>query len=154
MKGHDEVKEAHGILRNNELGLDFRGFVEGNDICEGAVDVVVTDGFTGNVALKTMEGTGRMVSHYMTNAFKSSAWAKLGYLLAKSAIVDLRESLDPRRRNGAMFVGLGGIAVKSHGSADGYGYYNAVRVAIELVENHINRKIVEDMQLSSALKKD
>ena len=148
MKGHDEVKEAHGILRNNELGLDFHGFVEGNDICEGTVDVIVTDGFTGNVALKTMEGTGRMVGHYVTNTFKSSLKAKLGYLLARSAISGLRKSLDPRSRNGAMFVGLGGIAVKSHGSADAYGYYNALRVAIELVENHINRKIVEDLKLS------
>ncbi len=149
MKGHDEIKEAYNILRNNNLGIDFHGFVEGNDIAEGTVDVVVTDGFTGNIALKTAEGTGKMVSHYVSNAFRSSLRPKLGYLLAKPAIDNLKKSLDARRRNGAMFLGLGGIAIKSHGSADGYGYYRALRVAIELVSNQINQKILEEIKLSN-----
>ncbi len=151
MKGHDEVKQAHQILRNTDLGLNFYGFVEGNDIAEGTVDVVVTDGFTGNVALKTAEGMGRMVRTYMSNAFTSSLGSKLGYLLAKPAIARLRKSLDPRRRNGAMFLGLGGIAVKSHGSADGYGFYYAIRVAAELASNRINHKILEELKLSVML---
>jgi len=151
MKGIDEVKEAAQILRNPELGLNFHGFVEGNDIAEGTVDVVVTDGFTGNVALKTAEGIGRMVSKYVSNAFTSSLGSKLGYLLAKPAIARLRKSLDPRRRNGAMFLGLNGIAVKSHGSADGYSYYFALRVAVELATNRINQKILEELKLSLTL---
>lgn len=151
MKGHDEIKEAFNILRNTSLGLDFHGFIEGNDIAEGTVDVIVTDGFTGNISLKTAEGIGRMVSHYVGNSFRSSLRSKLGYLLAKPAIDDLRKSLDPRRRNGAMFLGLGGIAVKSHGSADGYGYYHALRVAIELVSSKINTKILEELKLSNTL---
>jgi len=151
MKGNDEVKQASQMLRNPELGLDFYGFVEGNDIAEGTVDVVVTDGFTGNVALKTAEGIGRMVSRYVSNAFKSSLGSKLGYLLAKPAIAQLRKSLDPRRRNGAMFLGLNGIAVKSHGSADGYSYYFALRVAAELASSRINHKILEELKLSLTL---
>ncbi len=151
VKGVDEVKEAYQMLRNPELGLNFHGFVEGNDIAEGTVDVVVTDGFTGNVALKTAEGIGRMVSRYVSSAFKSSLGSKLGYLLAKPAIARLRKSLDPRRRNGAMFVGLNGIAVKSHGSADGYSFYFALRVAAELASNRINHKILEELKLSTHL---
>ena len=148
LKGHDEVKEASTILRNKELGLNFYGFVEGNDIGNGTVDVVVTDGFTGNIALKTAEGIGKMVSSYVSNAFKSSIFAKIGYLLAKPAMANLRKSLDPRRRNGAMFLGLGGISIKSHGSADSYSYYFALKVAVELVSNRINDKILEELKLS------
>jgi glycerol-3-phosphate acyltransferase PlsX len=151
MKGNDEVKEASQILRNPELGLNFHGFVEGDDIAAGTVDVVVTDGFTGNVALKTAEGIGRMVSRYVNNAFTSSMFSKLGYLLAKPAIAQLRKSLDPRRRNGAMFLGLNGIAVKSHGSADGYSFYFALRVAVELAASNINNKILEELKLSLSL---
>ncbi len=148
MKGLDEVKEAHRILRNTELGLDFHGFVEGNDIAAGTVDVVVTDGFTGNVALKTAEGIGRMVSIYVNNTFKSSLSAMLGYFFARPAIARLKKLLDPRRRNGAMFLGLNGIAVKSHGSADGYSFHYAIRVAADLAANRINHKILEELKLS------
>lgn len=147
MKGHDEIKDASVLLKNNTMGLDFYGFVEGNDIASGKVDVIVTDGFTGNVALKTAEGTGHLVSHYLSRAFQSSIMAKLGYVLARTAIKNLRKSLDPRRRNGAMFLGLNGIAVKSHGSADGYGYHFAIKVAIELVKNRINEKILEELKM-------
>jgi glycerol-3-phosphate acyltransferase PlsX len=148
MKGNDEVKQASQFLRNTDLGLNFHGFVEGDDIAQGTVDVVVTDGFTGNVALKTAEGIGRMVSRYLSNAFTSSFWSKMGYLLAKPAMARLRKSLDPRRRNGAIFLGLNGIAVKSHGSADGYSFYFALRVAVELVANRVNQKILEELKLS------
>ena len=151
-KGHKRgAKQAAQVLRNPDLGLNFHGFVEGNDIAQGTVDVVVTDGFTGNVALKTAEGIGRMVSRYVNNAFRSSLTAKLGYLFAKPAIARLRKSLDPRRRNGAMFLGLGGIAVKSHGSADGYSFYFALRVAVDLASSRINHKILEELKLSANL---
>ncbi len=149
LKGVNEVRQASQILRNTDLGLNFHGFVEGDDIAQGTVDVVVTDGFTGNVALKTAEGIGRMVSRYVSNAFQSSFTAKLGYLLAKPAMARLRKSLDPRRRNGAMFLGLNGIAVKSHGSADGYSFYFALKVAVELAGSRINHKIVEELKLSA-----
>ena len=151
MKGLDEVRQASQMLRNTDLGLNFHGFVEGDDIAGGTVDVVVTDGFTGNVALKTAEGIGRMVSRYVSNAFRSSFGAKLGYLLAKPAIARLRKSLDPRRRNGAMFLGLNGIAVKSHGSADAYSFYFALRVATDLAESRINAKILEELKLAANL---
>lgn len=148
MKGLDEVKEAGRLLRNPELGLDFHGFVEGNDIAAGTVDVVVTDGFTGNVALKTAEGIGKMVSTYVSNTFRSSWMAMLAYFIARPAISKLKKLLDPRRRNGAMFLGLNGIAVKSHGSADGYGFHYAIRVAADLAANRINHKILEELKLS------
>jgi glycerol-3-phosphate acyltransferase PlsX len=151
MKGLDEVRQASQILRNTDLGLNFYGFVEGDDIAKGTVDVVVTDGFTGNVALKTAEGIGRMVSLYVNNAFRSTLGAMLGYFLAKPAIARLRKSLDPRRRNGAMFLGLNGIAVKSHGSADGYSFYFALRVAVDLASSKINQKILEELKLSANL---
>lgn len=148
MKGLDHVKEAHRILKNPELGLDFHGFVEGDDISAGTVDVIVTDGFTGNVALKTAEGIGRMVSKYVNNTFRSSWSAMIGYLFAKPAIGQLKKLLDPRRRNGAMFLGLNGIAVKSHGSADGFSFHYAIRVAADLAANRINNKILEELKLS------
>lgn len=146
MKGHDEVKEAYASLKSGKVNINFHGFVEGNDIAQGTVDVVVTDGFTGNVALKTAEGTGKLVSHFVRSAFKSSLAAKLSYLLARSAMTNLRKSMDPRRYNGAMFVGLGGIAIKSHGSADGYGYYRALRVAIDLVSGQVNQRIIAEIE--------
>lgn len=148
MKGLDQVKEAHQLLRNTELGIDYHGFVEGNDISAGTVDVIVTDGFTGNVSLKTAEGIGRMVSRYVNDTFRSSPMAMLGYLFARPAIARLKKLLDPRRRNGAMFLGLNGIAVKSHGSADGYGFHYAIRVAADLATNRINHKILEELKLS------
>jgi len=148
MKGHDEIKEAYKILQNSELGLNFHGFIEGNDIGQGKVDVVVTDGFTGNVSLKTAEGISKMISTYVSRAFNSSLLAKIGYLLAKTSMLKLRKSLDPRRRNGAMFLGLGGIVIKSHGSADGYSFYFALKVALESVTGRINHKILEELKLS------
>lgn len=148
MKGHDEVKEAYAALKNGNMDINFHGFVEGNDIAEGTVDVIVTDGFTGNVALKTAEGTGKLVSYFVKSAFQSSLLAKLAYILIKPAMTRLRKTLDPRRYNGAMFLGLSGISVKSHGSADGYGYYRAIRVAVELVEGRINERILREIKLT------
>lgn len=150
MKGHEELKDAFAMLKTNNVGINFYGFVEGNDIAQGTVDVVVTDGFTGNVALKTTEGTGRLVSHYVKSSFQASLRAKLAFLLAKSAITKLRKSLDPRRYNGAMFLGLAGISVKSHGFVDGYGYYWAIRVAVELVAGRINERILEEIKMSGS----
>ncbi len=134
-KGHEQLHEAARILRNVPLPGRFEGFVEGDDIPKGTVDVVVTDGFTGNVALKTAEGTAKLVNEYIRRTFRSSLLAGLGYLLARPALGKLRRRIDPRRYNGAMLVGLNGIVVKSHGGTDALGFANAISVAIDMVQH-------------------
>jgi glycerol-3-phosphate acyltransferase PlsX len=145
-KGHDSLRQASAILRESALPIKFHGFVEGDDIGEGTVDVVVTDGFTGNVALKTAEGTARMVGHFLRAALSSSTMSKVGALLAKGALNEFRTHMDPRRYNGAMLVGLNGICVKSHGSTDDLGFANAIGVAANLVAGRINERIKEDLE--------
>jgi glycerol-3-phosphate acyltransferase PlsX len=145
MKGHDEVRTAAAILRDGALAEQFFGFVEGNDITAGTTDVIVTDGFTGNVALKTAEGTARLYGEFLRGAFKSSLPARLGYALARHAIQKVRERTDPRRYNGAMFLGLNGIVVKSHGGTDELGFANAINVAYDMAANRINERILEDL---------
>ena len=151
MKGHDEVKEAHRILRSGAIPVNYYGFVEGHDILEGTTDVVVTDGFTGNIALKTAEGTSRLIYTALKTAITNSWAAKIGYLLARPTIRLALKQYDPRKNNGAMLLGLNGIAVKSHGSADAKSFANAVRVALQLVENNINAKIMDELAHVSAL---
>ncbi len=150
LKGRDEVKQALELIKNNGQHLNFHGFIEGNDIAEGTVDVVVTDGFSGNIALKTAEGAARLIRTYLKDAFSSSPISKAGALLATGALKAVKEKLDDRKRNGAMFLGLNGIAVKSHGSADAYSFCNAISVAVELVAHHINVRIIEEIQISTA----
>jgi glycerol-3-phosphate acyltransferase PlsX len=145
LKGHGTIREAAAALRASDLPIEFRGFVEGTDLTSGKVDVVVTDGFTGNVALKAMEGTVGLYSHFLREAFKSSILAKLGYALAKPALQLLRERLDPRRYNGAMFLGLNGVVVKSHGGTDALGFANAIGVAVDLVAQGTNDRITAEM---------
>jgi phosphate acyltransferase len=132
MKGHDEVREADRILKQAHMPMDYRGFVEGDDISKGGTDVVVTDGFTGNVALKTAEGTARLISHYMSSAVRRSFFARMGYLLAIGAFRTLRNKLDPRRVNGGVFLGLNGVVVKSHGGTDGTGFAHALDLAVDM----------------------
>jgi phosphate acyltransferase len=147
MKGHDAVRDAAGVLRQTKLPIHFEGFVEGDDITAGTVDVVVTDGFTGNVALKTAEGTARLYSEFLRRAFKSSLFAKLGYLLARHALGKLRARLDPRRYNGAMLLGLNGVVVKSHGGTDALGYANAIGVAIDMAAQGFAEKIRQEIEV-------
>ncbi len=149
LKGRGEVKEAMEILKTGKLGLNFHGFIEGNDIAGGTVDVVVTDGFTGNVALKTAEGAARLIRTYLRDAFASSPLAKLGGILAMGAMRAVKDKLDDRKRNGAMFLGLNGIAVKSHGGADAFSFCNAISVAVELVAHNINTRITDEIKNSS-----
>ena len=144
MKGHEALHEAAGVLREADLPGRFAGFIEGDDIAKGSVDVVVTDGFTGNVALKTAEGTAALINEYMRRTFKSSPLAGLGYLLARSAMRKLRKRLDPRRYNGAIFLGLNGITVKSHGGTDALGFANAIGVAIDMKKYGIIEKTRAD----------
>jgi glycerol-3-phosphate acyltransferase PlsX len=144
LKGHEAVREANAILRSTPMPGHFHGFVEGDDIAKGTVDVVVTDGFTGNIALKTIEGTAKLHSEFLRQTFRSSILARLGYLLARPAINGLRVRVDPRRYNGAIFLGLNGIAVKSHGGTDALGFANAIGVAIDMVLHGAIEKIKED----------
>lgn len=146
MKGHEVLRDASALLRAPGLPILFEGFIEGDDVWEGTVDVAVTDGFTGNVALKTAEGLARLYSGLLRAAFQSSLASKLGYLLARPALNKVRQRLDPRRYNGAMFLGLNGIAVKSHGGTDAFGFANAVGVAIDMVANGFNDKIIQELK--------
>jgi len=148
MKGHELVQTAHQLLKAAELPLDYAGFVEGNDILEGTVDVVVTDGFTGNIALKTAEGAARMIYNSIRTALESSFSARLGYLLAKPALSMALRKFDPRAHNGAILLGLNGIAVKSHGGTDAKGFSNAIKLAVKLVSQDINRKIIDELEQS------
>jgi glycerol-3-phosphate acyltransferase PlsX len=145
MKGHDEVKEAHRILRSGNYPIEYHGFVEGNDILEGTTDVVVTDGFTGNIALKTAEGASRLIYTALKSAIEQSFAAKVGYLLARPAIRMAMRRFDPRKLNGAILLGLNGIAVKSHGGADGKSFANAIKVAIAMSQNRVNEKIIAEL---------
>lgn len=144
LKGNDSVKQAAAILSETHLPIDFRGFVEGDGIGLGTVDVIVTDGFTGNVALKTVEGTAKLFTDALKQELTGSLFGMAGALIAKPAIDSFRTRFDPRRYNGAMFLGLGGICVKSHGGTDGLGFCHAIKVAHELVVDNLNDGIKED----------
>ncbi len=145
VKGHETVRSAAARLKEMPFPGRFYGFVEGNDIAAGTTDVVVTDGFTGNVALKTAEGTAKLYAEFLRRTFQSSLIAKLGYLLARPAFNRLKQRADPRRYNGAMFLGLRGVCVKSHGGADAFGFANAIGVAANLAINGFNDKIKDEM---------
>lgn len=140
-KGDEILRNAAATLRESPIGKQFHGFVEGHDIAGGTVDVVVTDGFTGNVALKTGEGALRLVGGLLKDVFNAGPFAKIGYLFARGGLKRLREMLDPRRYNGAVFLGLNGVVVKSHGAADAEGFAHAVDVAMNMLANDFNQRI-------------
>ena len=151
IKGIEDVKNAALLLRDSPLpNLAYHGFVEGDDLGRGTVDVVVTEGFTGNIALKTAEGTAKQVATYMRDAMGGSLAAKLGYLLARRAFADLREKLDPRTVNGGVFLGLDGIVIKSHGGSDALGTANAIDVGVATVRHHLLERIRESLALAKA----
>lgn len=141
MKGHEEVREAHAVLRTDAVPVNYTGFVEGHDIAAGTVDVVVTDGFTGNIALKTAEGTARFISGLLKEALTSGPMAKLGALIAMPALKAMARRIDPSSVNGGPLLGLNGIVVKSHGGATAEGYGNAIRVAVELARSDYLTKV-------------
>ena len=138
-KGPDPVRDAASLL--SQSGLNYMGFIEGNEIFSGKADVVVTDGFTGNVALKTMEGTTGLISHYVNRAFTQNIFSKLQAILAAPVLKDLRGSMDPRDYNGASLVGLNGIVIKSHGGADSYAFTHAIETALVELTKHVPRQI-------------
>ncbi|MBW6396516.1 phosphate acyltransferase PlsX [Roseomonas sp. HJA6] len=145
LKGDDRVRAAAETLRDSHIGGNFRGFVEGHDITAGTTDVIVTDGFTGNVALKTGEGALKLMRDLLRQVFTSSVPARLGYLLARPALDRLREWMDPRRYNGAILIGLNGVVVKSHGGTDALGFAHAVDVAMDMVTHGFNERIREGL---------
>jgi len=155
VKGLEDVKEAARLLREANLdNMHYHGFVEGNDLGKGTVDVVVTEGFTGNIALKTAEGTARQITQLLREAMSRTWMAKLGYILAKSAFDVLREKLDPRKTNGGVFLGLNGIVIKSHGSADAEGYAAAIDVGYDMAHNGLTQKIENDLKKYHAAHED
>ncbi len=151
LKGHSTLRDAAQILRDTHFHGEFIGFIEGDDLTSGTTDVAVTDGFTGNVALKTAEGTARLVTEMLRETFASSFLARIGYLFARGAFEKFRARTDPRRYNGAMFLGLSGVCVKSHGGTDALGFANAVSVGVDLVAQDFNQRIAEEMDLVTGI---
>ncbi|WP_198174097.1 phosphate acyltransferase PlsX [Mesorhizobium xinjiangense] len=148
IKGQEEVREAGQMLRDVALKtMDYHGFVEGDDIGKGTVDVVVTEGFSGNIALKSAEGTARQISEYLRAAMSRTLLARIGYVLAKGAFDRLREKMDVRKINGGVFLGLNGIVVKSHGGTDDEGFAAAVELGYDMVRNRLIDKIRVDIDL-------
>ena len=142
VKGLEQVREAGASLREQKFpGLDYRGFVEGDDIGKGTVDVVVTEGFAGNIALKTAEGTARQIAEYLKGAMSRTLSARIGYLFARSAFRQLRERMDPRKANGGVFLGLNGIVIKSHGGTDAEGFAAAIEIGHDVVRDDLLAKI-------------
>lgn len=147
VKGQEEVKEAGRLIRESGLDtMDYYGFVEGDDLGKGTVDVVVTEGFTGNIALKTAEGTARQIAQYLRAAMSRTLLAKIGYLLAKGAFDQLRDKMDPRKVNGGVFLGLNGIVIKSHGGTDSEGFAAAIDVGYDMARNGLTQKIENDLK--------
>ncbi|HEV2513066.1 phosphate acyltransferase PlsX [Bosea sp. (in: a-proteobacteria)] len=144
IKGVEAIKEAGRILRESNLPhFDYHGFVEGDDLGKGTVDVVVTEGFTGNIALKTAEGTAKQIGEYLRAAMGRSLMSKIGYLFARGAFAALKEKMDPRKANGGVFLGLEGIVIKSHGGTDAIGFASATELGYEMVRENLMAKVRE-----------
>jgi glycerol-3-phosphate acyltransferase PlsX len=144
IKGVEQVKEAGRILREANLPhLDYKGFIEGDDIGKGTTDVVVTEGFAGNIALKTAEGTAKQIGQYLRDAMSRTLMSKVGYLFAKDAFNALKDRMDPRKVNGGVFLGLDGVVIKSHGGTDKIGFASAIDIAYDMVRYDLLAKIRE-----------
>ena len=146
VKGVEQVKEAGKFLREADIeNLNYIGFVEGNDLGKGTADVFVVEGFTGNIALKTAEGTAQQIAQYLRSAMRRTWLSRIGYLLARGAFQMLKDKLDPRKVNGGVFLGLNGIVIKSHGGTDAEGYSSAIDVAYDMAHNGLLAKIQHDL---------
>jgi phosphate acyltransferase len=151
VKGLEAVREAGRILRDAQLAeIEYAGYVEGDDIGKGTVDVVVTEGFAGNIALKTAEGTARQLAQYLRSAMTKTLLSKLGYVLASDAFATLREKMDPRKSNGGVFLGLNGIVIKSHGGTDAEGFAYAVDIGHDMVRYDLLAKISQTLNARSS----
>lgn len=147
LKGNTMVKEAHLLIQKTGVIPHYKGFIEGNHIFDNIVNVVVTDGFTGNVALKTIEGTVQLLTRMIKEELTRTWQGKLGGFLAQSSFSAFKNRIDPRRYNGAPFLGLNGISVKSHGGTDGFGFASALLVALDMVRHNINDRIRHEVLL-------
>ncbi len=145
LKGSDVIKEADRMLREANIPMDYKGFTEGHGLGGGEVDVVVTDGFTGNIALKTAEGTAKMIANLLKRSLMESILSKIGALFASSSLQSLKNHLDPNNHNGAVFMGLNGLVIKSHGGASAKGFAAAIGVAVDMAENDLAGKITRDL---------
>lgn len=145
VKGLDQIREAAAVLKDAPLPMRYHGFVEGDDVGQGVVDVVVTDGYTGNVALKTAEGTAKQIGQYLRAAMARSLLARLGAVLAQGAFRALKDKLDPRQMNGGIFLGLNGIVVKSHGGTDATGFASAIDLAYDMASSGIVKRLASDV---------
>jgi glycerol-3-phosphate acyltransferase PlsX len=145
VKGLDEIKQAAAVLKEAPLPIRYHGFVEGDDVGRGVVDVVVTDGFTGNIALKTAEGTAKQIGEYLRAAMGRSLLARMGAVLAQGAFRALKEKMDPRQLNGGIFLGLNGIVVKSHGGTDATGFASAIDTAYDMASSGVVKRLASDV---------
>jgi glycerol-3-phosphate acyltransferase PlsX len=149
IKGIEEVKAAGRMLREGTFpAMQYQGFVEGDDIGKGTVDVVVTEGFTGNIALKTAEGTAKQLADVLRNAMSSGLMSKIGYLFARGAFQQLKDKMDPRNVNGGVFLGLDGVVIKSHGGTDALGFSNAIGIGFEMVRHQLLGQIRDSLAQS------
>ena len=154
VKGLEQIKQAHATLRAMPLPFDYRGFIEGDDIGHDAADVVVTDGFTGNVALKTAEGTAKQVGQYLREAMEQSLLSQLGGFIAQDAFRILKARMDPRRSNGGVFLGLNGLVIKSHGGADATGYASAIDLGYDMARAGLVERLAQDLAALPASRPD
>jgi glycerol-3-phosphate acyltransferase PlsX len=145
IKGIEEVKQAHAWLKENELPIDYIGFVEGDQIGQGVADVIVVEGFAGNIALKTAEGTAKQMAAWIREALSGSIAAQVGALLAQKGLRALKDRMDPRRFNGGPFLGLNGIAIKSHGGTDAFGFASAIEVGYDMAESRVLERLASDL---------
>ena len=146
IKGAEEVKQAHTWLKETPgLPIEYRGFMEGNEIGQGVVDVVVVEGFAGNIALKTAEGTAKQIGQYLKAAMSRSFMSKMGAMLARGGFKVLKQKMDPRRVNGGTFLGLNGVAIKSHGGTDALGFASAIDLGYDMAEAGLIRRLSADL---------
>jgi glycerol-3-phosphate acyltransferase PlsX len=145
-KGTNLVKNSYVLFKEKFSSSIFKGFIEGDKLTSGLVNVIVTDGYCGNMAIKTMEGIGKTIGASLKETFRSSFLAKIGYLFARSSLKKFSEKFDPNNYNGALFLGLNGISIKSHGSATAKGFMNAINVAYKLSKNDITKQIKENLK--------
>ena len=146
LTGHESIREAARMIRTSNLPFDFRGYIEADKIGSADIDVIVTDGFTGNIAIKTAEGIARMISDMLKDAFKSGPIAMLGAALAMPALKQFRSKMDPRKVNGGVFIGLNGVVVKSHGGTDAVGFAQAIKVAAGMGESSFRAEVEENLR--------
>lgn len=147
IKGAEEVKQAHVWLKETpDLPIDYRGFVEGDAIGQGEVDVIVVEGFAGNIALKTAEGTARQIGTYLKDAMSRTMLSRLGALLASGGFRVLKRKMDPRRVNGGTFLGHNGLAIKSHGGTDALGFASAIDLGYDMAESGLVKRLAADLE--------